>query len=277
MPDIGFFHPQVVHFVVALLGAGVVGRWLWLSGRVAWAGPAATTLILVGTIAAVAAVRSGEDAHGPAERVPGARATVVDHESWGKRTRNLYLVVAALELGALGLARREKARRMVLLASALAGTAGLWVLYQAAERGGEVVYAYAGGVGTRSGESEDIAHLLTAGLYHQAMADRAAGRHEDAARLIEELARRHPDDAAVGLLAIESLVLDRRDGRAALAALAALPAAGDDARLAVRRGVLTARAYVALGLADSARLVAQEVSARFPESRAVRALLDELR
>ncbi len=136
MPDIGFFHPQVVHFVVALLGAGVIGRWLWLTGRVTWAGPAATTLLLAGTIAAVAAVKSGDDAHGPAERVPGARAAVVEHEEWGKRTRNVFLIVAALELAGLALARRPTGRKVVLVASALVGTAGVGVLYFAAERGG---------------------------------------------------------------------------------------------------------------------------------------------
>jgi uncharacterized membrane protein len=277
VPDIGFFHPQIVHFVVALLGAGVVGRWLWLTGRVAWAGPAATTLILAGTLAAVVAVKSGDDAHGPAERVPGARTAVVNHEEWGKRTRNLFLIVAAIEVGALALARREKARKAVLLLSALAGTAGLWVLYEAAEHGGEVVYAYAGGVGIRSGQPEDVGRLLTAGLYHQAMADRAAGRHEDAARLIDELARRHPDDVTVRLLVAESSIEDRRDGRAALATLAAIPVPADDARLAVRAGVLTARAYVVLGVADSARLVAQGLSDRYAGSPAVRALLEELR
>lgn len=277
MPDIGFFHPQIVHFVVALLGAGVVGRWLWLTGRVAWAGPAATTLILAGTLAAVVAVKSGDDAHGPAERVPGARAAVVDHEEWGKRTRNLFLIVAAIEVGALALARREKARKVVLLLSALAGAAGLWVLYEAAEHGGVVVYAYAGGVGIRSGQPEDVGRLLTAGLYHQAMADRGAGRGEDAARLIDELARRHPDDVTVRLLVAESLIQDRRDGRAALATLATIAVPPDDARLAVRTGVMTVRAYVVLGLADSARLVAQGLSDRYAGSPAVRALLEELR
>ncbi len=277
MPDIGWFHPQIVHFVVALLGAGVVGRWLWLTGRVAWAGPAAATLIFAGTLATVAAVTSGEAAHGPAERVPGARAAVVSHEAWGKRTRNVFLIVAALEVAGLALTGRERARKAVLLASALVGTAGLWVMYETAEHGGEVVYGYAGGVGTRSGEPEDVDHLLTAGLYHQAMADRAAGRHEDAARLIEELARRHPTDTAVQLLAVESLIEDRGDGRGALAALTTVPVAPDDARLAVRRGVLTARAYAALGLPDSARLVAEALADRFPENRSVRSLLEQLR
>ncbi len=53
-------------------------------------------------------------------------------------------------------------------------------------------------------------------------------RTEDAARLIEEMARRFPDNQSVAILAIESLILDRDDGQAALAALARFPAPKDN-------------------------------------------------
>ena len=78
-------HPQIVHFVIALLFCGVVFRWLSVvgSGRLAFTGPAAAVLLLIGTAAAVLAVRSGLAAYGPVERVPGARAAVQDHEAWG--------------------------------------------------------------------------------------------------------------------------------------------------------------------------------------------------
>src|SRR3990172_5506510 len=151
MPNIAYWHPQVVHFVVALLFVGVALRLLSLTGRWSFTGPAAATLIFLGTAAAVVAVKSGTDAHGPAERVPGARDAVVEHEELGERTRNLFLVVAALEIGALALGTRP-ARRWVTIAAAIGGFGGLLVLYEAAEHGGELVYAYAGGVGVRSGE-----------------------------------------------------------------------------------------------------------------------------
>ncbi len=59
------------------------------------------TLLLLGTGAAVIAVQSGGDAHGPVERVPGARDMVEEHEEWGERTRNVFFLVVALELLAL--------------------------------------------------------------------------------------------------------------------------------------------------------------------------------
>ena len=137
-PDIGVFHPQIVHFVIALLMVGVAFRLISLTGKAQFTGAAALTLILIGTGAAVLAVKSGEDAHGPAERVPGARDAVVEHEEWGERTRNLFLVVAALELLALGLSDRR--RRAVLVASGIVGLGGMFVLYETAEHGGDLVY-----------------------------------------------------------------------------------------------------------------------------------------
>src|SRR3989449_1102143 len=211
-------HPQLVHFVIALLFAGVVFRCIALVGRAAFTGPAAV-LLLVGTLGAVLAVKSGTDAHGPVERVPGARAAVVEHEEWGERTRNIFLVVAALEIAAL-IPAAQRWRKGVHLASALVGLAGAFSLYEAGEHGGELVYAYAGGVGIRSGNPDDVGRLLVAGLYHQAMLDRKAGRTAEAAHLISQLAQRHPEDTSARLLVIESLIVDKKNGKGALAALA---------------------------------------------------------
>ena len=81
MPAIGSYHPEIVHFVIALLVIGVVLRLVALTGRLAFAGAAAATLIILGTLATVAAVKSGDDAHGPVERIPGAREAASNTKS----------------------------------------------------------------------------------------------------------------------------------------------------------------------------------------------------
>src|SRR4030095_7091918 len=142
------YHPQFVHFAIALLAAGVVFRIVSLIGRPAFAAPAALSLLGAGTLAAALAVQSGTAAHGPVERIPGARTAVVEHEEWGIRTRNVFYVVIVLE--ALGLVLyRSPRQRLAYIASAVVGVGGLVCLYEAGEHGGELVYAYAGGVGTR--------------------------------------------------------------------------------------------------------------------------------
>src|SRR5216110_3696265 len=137
-------HPAIVHFAIALLFAGVLFRWVSVTGRAAFTAPAAAVLLFAGTLGAVLAVRSGTDAHGPVERVPGARAAVGEHEEWGERTRNIFLVVAALEIAAL-VPAVSRWRRWVLAGSALVGVGRAVSLYEAADLGGDIVYNYAGG------------------------------------------------------------------------------------------------------------------------------------
>ncbi len=275
MPNIGFWHPQIVHFVIALLVVGVVARLVSLTGRMKWTSPMATVLLLAGTLAAVAAVKSGDDAHGPAERVPGARNAVVEHEEWGERTRNLFLVVAALELVALGLrGSRERFRVWAVGASALVGLGGLYAVYETGEHGGAVTYVYAGGVGIRSGDTADVGRLLLAGLYHQAMLDRREKRPAAAAELIEQMARRWPDDLTVRFLAAESQLLDRQDAVAARSALAAIQVAPQDARNRLRRDFLLVDAFVAAGQKDSARAVLEALARDFPDNPRVKDRLD---
>jgi len=269
-------HPQIVHFVIALLFAGVVFRCIAATGRAAFTGPAAAVLLLVGTLGAVLAAKSGTDAHGPVERVPGARAAVVAHEAWGERTRNIFLVVAALEIAAL-IPAAQRWRKGVHLASALVGLAGAFSLYEAGEHGGELVYAYAGGVGIRSGNPDDVGRLLVAGLYHQAMLERKAGRSAEAARLIGQLAQRYPDDTSARLLAIESLIVDQKDGRAALGALASFPVVLDSRFLRFRVGLLRADAFASAGMRDSAKAVLQAMSQEFASNRAVEERMAKLR
>ena len=273
--SMGSFHPQVVHFAIALLIVGVVFRLLSLTGRIAFAGPAASVLLLLGTALAVAAAQTGIAAHGPVERVPGSRDAVVEHEDWGIRARNVFLAVAALEILALVVARRGKARPAHLLSGAV-GLAGLFCLYEAAEHGGELVYSYAGGVGIRSGEPEDVARLLLAGLYHQAQLDRKAGRPAEASRLIEEMARRFPDDLEVQMLAAESLLLDGKDAEGAIAALDRISVPQDNRRLVSRHGILRADALQGAGRADEARSVLEALLARYPDSSSVKEKLANL-
>lgn len=275
MPNIGEFHPQLVHFVIALGFVGILLRIVSLAGRGDWLNPAAALLIILSAGASVAAAKSGTDAHGPAERVPGAREAVQVHEDWGKKARNLFIVLAGLEILVL-IWSHHKAGRVLRFLSAGTGLVAGFYLYEAAEHGGELVYKYAGGVGTRSGDPEDLSSVLVAALYHKARLDRDSGRTEDAARLTDELARLRPEDPTVKYLVIESKLRDRKDPEGALGDLARITVAPDDTRLAPRHGLLVAEAYVAAGRTDSARVVLNALAARFPTHRGVKDALAKL-
>ena len=267
MPNLAAFHPQIVHFAIVLLVVGVLFRWISLTGRAAFTGPAAAVLLLAGTLAAVLAVQSGTDAHGPVERVPGARTAVQEHEDAGHWARNVFLVIAALEIGALIFTRRSaRVAQGLTWASALVGVAGMGAIYKAGDRGGDLVYSYAGGVGIRSGDTTDVSRLLIAGLYHSAQAARARHDSAAAAELFAEIARRFPDDTTVRFLAIESLVHDKNDGKGALAALTRFDIPADNQRLRARYGFLKADAFLATGRADSAKATLEQLARDFPDN-----------
>jgi uncharacterized membrane protein len=269
-------HPQIVHFVIALLVVGVLFRVISLLRRPAFVGPAALVLLGLGTIAAVLAVRSGDAAHGPVERIPGVRTAVVEHEEWGERTRNVFLVVIGLETLGLLMLRSPKSR-YVYMASAAVGLAGLFSLYQAAEHGGRIVYSYAGGVGIRSGDPADVERLLLAGLYQQAQVDRRAGRAAEANDLLMQAARRYPNDIEVQLVAADSQLTDRKDPQAALAALRAISPPAENRILRVRHGLLTANALALAGQRDGALAVLQGLQTEYPDDARITQRIDEIK
>src|SRR5712691_10963277 len=232
MPNIGPYHPIIVHFVISLVILGVLFRWISLTGRAPFTGPAAATCLILGAVAALLAVHSGLDAHGPVERIPGARQAVGDHEDAGVWARNVFLIVALLEIVALVAHRRRvNVARIALWSSAVVGVFGFAAVVKAADRGGDLVYSYAGGVGTRSADTVDVNRLYLAGLYQAAQQARAQHDSARAATLFSQLEREFPTDTNVRILAIESILRDKRDARTTLNALSHFTPGADDRRL----------------------------------------------
>jgi uncharacterized membrane protein len=277
MPSVAALHPQVVHFVVALILVGVALRWASLAWRVSWLTPAATTLVALGTIASLVAVRSGSDAHGPVEAVPGARAAVEAHEIWGERARNVFLLLLAAEAVAAALASRQRPQaRNAAIAAAAVGMVAAVVLYRAADLGGQLVYAYGGGVGIRSGDPQDVNRAFIAGAHHQAAQDRASGRPLDAAALSDLVAARFPDDLEVQLGRIESTLVDRGDPQTALNRLSGLSVPQADARSRIRAGLLRARTLLAMNDRSAARQVLETLRTEFPANQRIQDQLAEV-
>jgi uncharacterized membrane protein len=268
-------HPQVVHFTIVLAIIGVAFRFVSLLGKPSFASPAATTLLLLAALSSVVSVRSGTAAHGPVERAPGARPAVMEHEEWGERTQTALLIVGAIELLGLALRKFSKVRYVHGLA-AVAGLAAVVCVYEAGAHGGELVYAYAGGVGIRSGDPEDVERLLLAGYYHQALADRAAGRAEQAGALISAAAQRFPSDPEVRMLEADSLLKDHKNPQAALDVLAAIQVPPNNRFIALQRANLQADAYEALGQREAAAAALEPLLKTFPNPR-LQQRIDSLR
>jgi hypothetical protein len=207
--------------------------------------------------------QSGTAAHGPVERVPGARAAVQEHEEWGERTRNALFILGAIELVGLAMRNRPQAG-MVRAVAAVGALVCVAFVYEAGEHGGKLVYSYAGGVGIRTGDEKDVQQLLLTGYYQQAMADRKAGRSESAAQLIKDAAARYGSNPEIKLIAAESMLLDQKNPQGAIDALASFD---PPPNLRVRKGMLQADAFVAMGQKDAAIAVLQALNSQTPNPR----------
>lgn len=276
MPDIAALHPQVVHFVVALGIIGVLLRIVSLTGKLGWTSPAALLLLFIAAGASIVAVESGHQAHEWAEQIPGVRDAVVEHEELGEMTRNLFVAVFALELLALIVRKNAGAHKGLHAVSAILGIAACLYLYEAGEHGGEIVYQYAGGVGTRSGDAADVQNLLIAGLFHQARVAREAGRLDESARLIDEMHRQRPADYGIAVMALDARYRDSHDTAGALAGIDSLVVPDSMWRAGVARGILQADILAASGRKDSARVVLTALVAKYPQSRRPKMALDKL-
>jgi uncharacterized membrane protein len=277
MPSIAAYHPHIVHFVVALLVVGVLLRLVSLTGRLLFTSHAATTLILLGTLASLVAVASGNQAAVPVEQIPGALEAVERHSSWAVWVRNLFILVSLLELGALGLAwRQHQYARYGTMAAAVVGLIGLLVLYQAADAGGNLVYSHAGGVGIRSGDPEDVNRLVIAGVFHQAMQDREAGNALASDELVSAAARRFPNHLELQLFTAEWQLEVRNDPAGAITRLDSLPLAQAEPRARIRAGLTRANALVAQGNLDGARAVLQTLRTENPDDPRIAQRLSEL-
>lgn len=269
-------HPQVVHFTIALAIVGVLFRFISLLGRPAFVSPAATTLLVLAAAASVVSVQSGEAARNIVERAPGVSSAVAAHEAWGARARNALILLGAVEVVGLLLQRSSKART-VNAAVATVGLVAVFCVYQASVHGGELVYSYAGGVGTRSGDPKDVQRLMLAGLYRQAMEDRKRGDGQAAGELLALAARRLPSDPEARMLAAESLLVDGGNPQAALEALSAIEVTPDAEGLRARRATLQADAFLAAGQKEAAIAVLQPITEAFPNQSQIKQRIDELR
>lgn len=276
MPNIGYFHPEIVHFVVAGALLGIFFRWVSLTGKLTWTNGAAAALIIIGAVAAWFAVKSGADAHGAVERIPGVGRAVQLHEDAGHDARAVLTVLAAIEIVAL-LPFLAKWRRYVLIASGLVGIAGAYEVYNVGHLGGEIVYAYAGGVGIRSGDSTDVNQMVLSAMYDRAQLYRTQKNSAGAADEFAKMAEQFPADQTVQLLAVESLMQDKKDFTGALAALKKIPAPADSDRTRTRYDTDRADAFTGAGQTDSARVILTALAKKFPTSKRIQDKLAKLK
>jgi uncharacterized membrane protein len=150
MPSWDGLHPIIVHFPIALLLIApvlvVLGLAFFKSGKAFMY--SAFLMMLIGTVAAVVAVATGEAAGELAERVTNAEAVLENHEELAETTRNVFAALTVV-FGAIVFVplifRRELAAKIAVplnIVFLLFYGAGTVVLLNAAHEGGRLVHEF---------------------------------------------------------------------------------------------------------------------------------------
>ena len=155
-------HPPLVHFPIALLPAGVLfdGLGFALRQQIAWR-HGATALYVIGTILMGATYVTGQEAAATVFTPGLAHGLVNEHWTWATWTLAYFVI---LTLGRLAIHIRSSSTNpskptgdyptrkfswpplTIRIAFLLAGIAGIWLVMETADRGGQLVYEYGVGV-----------------------------------------------------------------------------------------------------------------------------------
>lgn len=145
-------HPLFVHFPIALLFAAVLVDLLALAWRSRpWLHPAAVTLYVLGTLGAVAAYLSGQDAADSVMLPAEAQPVLTEHANLAWWTMWFFVIYT---IARLVIVRWEGARRPVVHGVLfLIGLAGLYLPWETGGHGGEMVFRH--GVGVQVAQEEE--------------------------------------------------------------------------------------------------------------------------
>jgi hypothetical protein len=91
------------------------------------------------------------------------------------------------------------------------------------------------------------------------------------------MAARFPEDTTIKFLVVESLQKDVQDLPGALATVRSIAVDTASARWVTRQASVTADLLLAMGHADSARLVLTPMVEKYPENARLKAKLDSIR
>lgn len=137
-------HPLVIHFPIALIIVAAFADLVdTLFGRPGWLTSAATTLFVLGSVAAIAACLTGQQALDTVFMPGMAHPIVQAHRTWAIATASYFSVLTLIRVSVAFRAPLARRYRVALLVAALVGVAGL---QQTAQRGGRLVYEQGVGV-----------------------------------------------------------------------------------------------------------------------------------
>jgi len=139
-------HPLLVHYPVAFFTVAIAFDFLCLLfRRQSWLDRTTTVLYIVGAVGVVATYFAGEQAADSLVGVPPkVEPLIAEHSDWGLYTLLFFLVFVIFRVFVYWRDRNssEISINPLRLLAIVAAIAGQWVLFQASDRGGALVYQH---------------------------------------------------------------------------------------------------------------------------------------
>jgi uncharacterized membrane protein len=140
-------HPAVVHFPIVLIFLGTVLSLLTIfTRRGALPQYAAFILILAAGGAQLAVITGGDQVDDVIQRMPDAKPLVLVHAEWAMKMRTVAVIAGVSALVALASYRLRRFRRVLAFITTIIAAGACFCAFEAAERGGEMVYHHGVGV-----------------------------------------------------------------------------------------------------------------------------------
>jgi uncharacterized membrane protein len=142
-----FLHPIIVHFAIALLSVAVICDFLYLISQKENFRQISNYLLVIGTLSAVGAVLTGNQAFKVIEMTPEIEKLVNDHRSAGQLAMWIFIALTGMRFLLIKLQWFAKPFKWIYY---LFGMVALVFLFRTGLLGGKMVYIH--GVGVHKSE-----------------------------------------------------------------------------------------------------------------------------
>lgn len=137
-------HPMIIHFPIVLWLVAVLADLVWLFQTKSWLRNMTITLYVLGSIGALAAYLSGDQAMDIVSVPMQGEVTAGNHSDWGHYTLYFFSAYAIIRLF-LFWKQWDKKKWLAVVLFVL-GALGMGMVAKTADLGGKLVYKYGVGI-----------------------------------------------------------------------------------------------------------------------------------
>lgn len=137
-------HPMIIHFPIVLWLVAVLADLVWLFQPKSWLRNMTITLYVLGSIGALAAYLSGDQAMDIVSVPMQGEVTAGNHSDWGHYTLYFFSAYAIIRLFLFW--KQWDKKKWLAVVLFILGALGMGMVAKTADLGGKLVYKYGVGI-----------------------------------------------------------------------------------------------------------------------------------